>query len=86
MHYLCQITIKSAMKQIYECSDDELRTLAVQYASMGVVSRACMCFERLLFLGNLRRNEYLRLALALYKQGKETAAKRALTRYKAIYK
>jgi DNA-binding SARP family transcriptional activator len=74
------------MAQIYDASPARIRELVQQYTSEGVWSRAVQCYERLLFLGNLRRNEYLRLALVLYKQGRETAAKRALKRYKAIYK
>lgn len=74
------------MTQIYDASPARVRELVQQYTSEGVWSRVAQCYERLLFLGNLRRSEYLRLALALHKQGRETAVKRALNRYKAIYK
>lgn len=74
------------MKQIYDRSPDELETSAGQYLADGILSRAMQCYERLLFLGKLRRYGYLRLALVYTKQGKENAAERVLNRYMMIYK
>lgn len=56
------------------------------YLKEGILSRASYCYERLLFLGKLRKTSYLRLALIYTKQGKDNAAERILCRYKAIYK
>lgn len=55
------------MKQIYNMSTKEIRELVKQYMEHGVISRAIQCYERLLWLGELRQREYLRLA-RLYKQ------------------
>ncbi len=74
------------MTQIYNSTPAEIRELARTYCREGIWSRAAQCYERLMLLGNLRRMEYLRFALISYKQSKETAAKRVLNRYKAIYK
>ena len=60
--------------------------MAQCYFKEGILSRASYCYERLLFLGKLRRTGYLRLALVYTKQGKDNAAERILCRYKAIYK
>jgi len=74
------------MKQIYDSSPSEIRQLAKAYTKDGVLSRVAQCYERLLYLGNLRKTEYLRLALVYAHQGKENAAQRIIERYKAIYK
>lgn len=74
------------MIQIYNASTTEIRQLARTYTRQGIWSRTIQCYQRLMSLGNLHKNEYLRLALILYKQGKENQAKRTLNRYKAIYK
>lgn len=60
--------------------------MAQRYLEEGILSRASYCYERLLFLGNLRKTGYLRLALIYTMQGKDNAAERILRRYKAIYK
>ena len=59
--------------------------MAQRYLEEGILSRASYCYERLLFLGNLRRTGYLRLIVIYTKQGKANAANRILCRYKAIY-
>lgn len=51
------------MVQIYEASPKELKAMAQQYYSDGILSRVIQCYERLLHLGCLHRMEYLRLAL-----------------------
>ena len=60
--------------------------MAQCYLKEGILSRASYCYERLMYLGRLRRTGYLRLALVYTKQGKDNAAERILYRYKAIYK
>lgn len=60
--------------------------MAQRYLHDGIPSRATYCYERLIYLGCLRRTGYLRLALAYTKQGKDNAAERVLNRYRAIYK
>lgn len=60
--------------------------MAQCYLKEGILSRASYCYERLMYLGRLRRTGYLRLALVYTKQGKDNAAERILCRYKAIYK
>ena len=60
--------------------------MAQRYLHDGIPSRATYCYERLMYLGCLRRTGYLRLALVYTKQGKDNAAERILCRYKAIYK
>ena len=60
--------------------------MAQCYFEEGILSRASYCYERLLFLGKLRKMGYLRLALVYTKQGKDNAAERVLNRYRAIYK
>lgn len=74
------------MVQIYEASPKELKAMAQQYYSDGILSRVIQCYERLLHLGCLHRMEYLRLALVYTKQRKDNAAERVLNRYRAIYK
>ena len=60
--------------------------MAQCYLKEGILSRASYYYERLMYLGCLRRTGYLRLALIYTKQGKDNAAERILCRYKAIYK
>ena len=67
-------------------SPKEIRRHIALYTNSGVFSRAAQCYERLLFLGKLRRYGYLRLALVYAKQGEENAAERIYNRYIAIYK
>lgn len=74
------------MTQIYDASPKELATMAQRYLRDGIPSRATYCYERLMYLGRLRRTGYLRLALVYTKQGKDNAAERVLNRYRAIYK
>ena len=74
------------MTQIYEASPKELAAMAQRYLRDGIPSRATYCYERLMYLGCLRRKGYLRLALVYTKQGKDNAAERVLNRYRAIYK
>ena len=74
------------MRQIYNASQKELTAMAQCYLKEGILGRASYCYERLMYLGFLRRTGYLRLALIYAKQGKDNAAERILCRYKAIYK
>ena len=60
--------------------------MAKRYLRDGIPSRATHCYERLMYLGCLRRTGYLRLALVYTKQRKNNAAERVLNRYRAIYK
>ena len=60
--------------------------MAQCYLKEGILGRASYCYERLMYLGFLRRTGYLRLALVYTKQGKDNASERILCRYKAIYK
>lgn len=60
--------------------------MAQRYLHDGIPSRATYCYERLMYLGCLRRMGYLRLALVYTKQGKDNAAERILNRYRAIYR
>ena len=60
--------------------------MAQCYLKEGILSRASYCYERMMYIGRLRRTGYLRLALVYTKQGKDNAAERILFRYKAIYK
>ena len=60
--------------------------MARRYLHDGIPSRATYCYERLMYLGRLRRTGYLRLALVYTKQGKDNAAERVLNRYRAIYR
>ena len=60
--------------------------MAQRYLRDGIPSRATYCYERLMFLGFLRRTGYLRLALVYAKHGKDNAAERVLNRYREIYK
>lgn len=60
--------------------------MAQRYLRDGILSRATYCYERLMYLGCLRRTGYLRLALVYTKQGKDKAAESVLNRYRAIYR
>lgn len=60
--------------------------MAQRYLRDGMLSRATYCYERLIYLGCLRRTGYLRLVLVYTKQRKDNAAERVLNRYRAIYK
>lgn len=60
--------------------------MAQCYLKEGILSRASYCYERLMYLGRLRRTGYLCLALVYTKQGKNNAAERVLNRYCTIYK
>nr|DAP08203.1 MAG TPA: hypothetical protein [Caudoviricetes sp.] len=51
------------MKQIYDASPKELAAMAQCYLKEGILSRASYCYERMMYLGCLRRTGYLRLAL-----------------------
>lgn len=73
------------MKQIYNMSTKEIRELVKQYMEHGVISRAIQCYERLLWLGELRQREYLRLTILHVHQGNKTNAKHILNRYNTIY-
>lgn len=73
------------MTQIFNMEPNEVRDLAREYLQEGVTSRAIQCFERLLWLGELRRYEYLRLAAIYNRQGNETNAKRVLGRCIVTY-
>ena len=70
------------MKQIYNMSTKEIRELIKQYMELGVISRAIQCYERLLWLGELRQREYLLLSVAYLQQGKRSAAVSIIKRYK----
>lgn len=74
------------MIQIYEASPKELKAMAQQYYSDGILSRVTQCYKRLLHLGSLHRIDYLRLALVYIHQKNNNAAERVLSRYCAIYK
>ena len=60
--------------------------MAQCYLKEGILGRASYCYERMMYLGFLRRTGYLRLALVYTKQGKDNSAERVLNRYCAIYK
>lgn len=74
------------MIQIYEASPKELKAMAQQYYSDGILGRVIQCYERLLYLGILHRIDYLRLALVYIHQKNNNAAEHVLNRYCAIYK
>lgn len=67
-------------------STKEIRELIKQYMKLGVISRAIQCYERLLWLGSLRRREYLRLAAMCVCHGDEIRAKYIINRYSTIFK
>lgn len=65
-------------------SAEEIRELVKQYMEIGVISRAIQCYERLLWLGDLRQREYLRLAILYKHQQCENECKKILLRYKSL--
>lgn len=73
------------MKQIYNMSTKEIRELVKQYMEFGVISRAIQCYERLLWLGELRQREYLILNMMYAQQGKRSFSKAIIKRYNKIY-
>ena len=73
------------MKQLFDSSSEEIRDCIKKYMHDGIYSRVIHCYERLLYLGKLRKNEYLRLAVLYIRRGKENQAQRIITRYKQIY-
>nr|DAU53663.1 MAG TPA: hypothetical protein [Caudoviricetes sp.] len=74
------------MTQIYNMNTDDIRGLAYEYMRQGIPSRAIQCFERLLWLGSLRRREYLRLAAMCICHGNKIRAKHIINRYSTIFK
>lgn len=74
------------MTQIYNMNTDDIRSLAYEYMRQGIPSRAIQCFERLLWLGSLRRHEYLRLAAMCICHGNKIRAKHIINRYSTIFK
>ena len=73
------------MKHLFDSSSEEIRDCIRKYMNDGVYSRVIHCYERLLYLGKLRKNEYLRLAAIYIRQGRDNQAQRIITRYKQIY-
>lgn len=73
------------MKQLFDSSSEEIRDCIRKYMNDGVYCRVIHCYERLLHLGKLRKNEYLCLAAIYIRQGKENQAQRIISRYKQIY-
>ena len=73
------------MKQLFNSSPEEIRDWIKKYIHDGIYSRVIHCYERLLYLGKLRKNEYLRLAVLYIRLGKENQAQRIISRYKQIY-
>ncbi len=73
------------MKQLFDSSSEEIRDCIRKYMNDGVYSRVIHCYERLLHLGKLRKNEYLRLAVLYIRQGRDNQAQRIISRYKHIY-
>lgn len=73
------------MKQLFDSPSEEIRDCIRKYMNDGIYSRVIHCYERLLYLGKLRKNEYVRLAVLYIRQGKENQAQRIITRYKQIY-
>lgn len=60
------------MTQIYNASPKELAAMAQRYLRDGILSRATYCYERLMYLGCLRRTSYLRLSLYIPSKEKIT--------------
>lgn len=73
------------MKQLFDSSSEEIRDCIKKYMRDGIYSRVIHCYERLLYLGKLRKNEYLCLAAIYIRQGKENQAQRIISRYRQIY-
>lgn len=74
------------MMQIYNMNADDVRCLAREYIKQGVISRAIQCFERLLWLGELRQREYLKLVVLYKCTNISIKSKRVIYKYKNIYK
>nr|DAQ40717.1 MAG TPA: hypothetical protein [Caudoviricetes sp.] len=72
------------MKQIYDMSAEEIRELVKQYIEHGVISRAIQCYERLLWLGELRQREYLQLAILYALNNNTLAMTSVICRYKIL--
>ena len=70
--------------QIYDMNPNEIRNLAKEYTKQGVVGRTIQCFERLLWLGELKRYEYLKLSILLFRQD-NTRYQIIIDRYRKIY-
>ena len=73
------------MKQLFDSSSEEIRDCIKKYMHDGIYSRVIHCYERLLYLGKLRKNEYLRLAAIYIRQGGDNQAQRIISSYKQIY-
>lgn len=73
------------MKQLFDSSSEEIRDCIRKYMNDGIYSRVIHCYERLLYLGKLRKNEYLRLAVLYIRRGKENQAQRIISRFTQIY-
>lgn len=73
------------MKQLFDSPSEEIRDCIRKYMNDGIYSRVIHCYERLLYLGKLRKNEYLRLAVLYIRQGKENQAQRIISRFTQIY-
>lgn len=73
------------MKQLFDSPSEEIRDCIRKYMNDGIYSRIIHCYERLLYLGKLRKNEYLRLAVLYIRQGKENQAQRIISRFTQIY-
>ena len=72
------------MKQLFDSPSEEIRDCIRKYMNDGIYSRVIHCYERLLYLGKLRKNEYLRLAVLYIRQGKENQAQRIISRFTQI--
>ena len=73
------------MKQIYDMSAESVRQFAYEYLRCGVTSRAVQCFERLKWLGKLRQQEYLLLAMMHAQKGNKTGLRHTTKRYNTIF-
>lgn len=73
------------MEQIYNMSAESVRQFAFEYLRCGVTSRAMQCFERLKWLGKLRRHEYLLLAMMYAQKGNKTGLRHTTKRYNTIF-
>lgn len=74
------------MNQIFASHPNEIRKYIRIYMQLGIYSRVIHCYERLLYIGKLHKNEYLRLAVIYIRHGRENQAERIIKRYKLIYK
>lgn len=73
------------MKQIYDMSAEDVRQFAYEYLRCGVTSRSIHCFERLKWLGKLRRHEYFLLAMMHAQKGNKTELRHTTKRYNTIF-